>query len=214
MRQLKILFSNIKQIPRLFFCTKIAITAILQDSVVDKNAAICGKTKFYRSSIGNYSYIGNNCFINNTTIGKFSSISGNCYIGGTSHPLDWVSTSSVFHKWSNLFSKNFAMHEYEIFRDTYIGNDVWIGEGVKVKAGVTIGDGVIIGMGSIVTKDLEPYGIYAGNPAKLIRKRFDNKTIEELAELKWWNWNDEKIEHYGTSFNNVEKFLRECQDEK
>ena len=106
------------------------------------------------------------------------------------------------------------MHEYEIFQNTYIGNDVWIGEGVKIKAGVTIGDGAVVGMGSIVTKDLEPYGIYAGNPAKLIRRRFDDDTIEQLIKLKWWEWSDETIERYGFSFNNVEEFLRECQDEK
>ena len=214
MRRFKILLKNIVGIPYRFFCTKIAVSVVLQDSVVDKKAAICGKTKFYRSRVGKYSYVGNCCFVNNTTIGNFTSISGNCYVGGTSHPMDWVSTSSVFHKWSNLFRKNFAMHEYEIFQNTYIGNDVWIGEGVKIKAGVTIGDGAVVGMGSIVTKDLEPYGIYAGNPAKLIRRRFDDDTIEQLMKLKWWEWSDETIEKYGFIFNNVEEFLRECQDEK
>ena len=77
--------------------------------------------------------------------------------------------------------------------DTIIGNDVWIGNSVTIMPGVKIGDGAVIGTGSIVTKDVEPYAIVAGNPAKLIRRRFDDETIEFLLELQWWNWPIEKI---------------------
>jgi virginiamycin A acetyltransferase len=77
--------------------------------------------------------------------------------------------------------------------DTIIGSDVWIGNSVTIMPGVKIGDGAVIGTGSVVTKDVEPYAIVASNPAKLIRKRFDDDTISFLLELKWWDWPIEKI---------------------
>ena len=103
--------------------------------------------------------------------------------------------------------KNFSRHEFEIFKRTTIGHDVWIGNRVMLKAGVNIGDGAIIGMGSIVTKDIGAYEIWAGNPAKFIRKRFDDETIEKLLTIKWWEWSDEKIENYAQYVNDISKFI-------
>jgi acetyltransferase-like isoleucine patch superfamily enzyme len=77
--------------------------------------------------------------------------------------------------------------------DVIIGNDVWIGYGVMILSGVTIGDGAVIGAGSVVTRDVEPYAIVAGNPARLIKKRFDDETIRKLLEIKWWDWPKVKI---------------------
>jgi virginiamycin A acetyltransferase len=77
--------------------------------------------------------------------------------------------------------------------DTVIGNDVWIGNSVTIGPGIKVGDGVIIGTNSFVTKDIEPYTIVGGNPAKEIRKRFDAETIQLLLDLKWWDWSAEKI---------------------
>ncbi len=206
MRRLKIAILNILSIPYRLFFTKISVSAGLQDAKVHKKSAICSGARFYRSEIGKYSYIGNKTFVTNTKIGAFTSIAGDCYIGGTSHPLDWVSTSSVFHKWPNIFNKNFSNFEFDIFVDTTIGNDVWIGQGCKIKAGVTIGDGAVIGMGSIVTHDVEPYAIYAGNPARKIRDRFDSETVKAISESKWWELDDKEIEKIAKMFNNTEKF--------
>ena len=77
-----------------------------------------------------------------------------------------------------------------------------------IKAGLTIGDGAIIGMGSVVTKDVGPYEIWAGNPAKMIRKRFDIDKINKMLEIKWWNWEDEEIEKYAKTFNDIDEFER------
>lgn len=214
MRRLKILLKNLFSIPYRICFTKISPTVIMQGSKVDKHAAICGRTKFYRSNMGKYSYIGANCFVESTTIGKFTSIASNCYIGSASHPTDWVSTSSVFHKQSNILRKHFAMLEYEPSKETHIGNDVWIGEGCKIKAGVTIGDGAVIGMGSIVTKDVEPYAIYAGNPARCIRKRFDEETVQQFLEMQWWNWSEKQIKEYSSNFNHPESLLKKLENEK
>ena len=78
--------------------------------------------------------------------------------------------------------------------------------------GVTIGDGAVIGAGSIVTKDVGPYEIWAGNPARFIRKRFDDETIEKLLESQWWNWDDTKLEEMGLYFVNVKNFIRKTQN--
>lgn len=80
--------------------------------------------------------------------------------------------------------------------------------------GVTIGDGAVIGAGSIVTKDVGPYEIWAGNPARFIRKRFDDETIEKLLESQWWNWDDEKLTEMGAYFSSVEKFIIETEKDK
>lgn len=199
MRRLLVLLKNILSLPKRL-ASHIALFCILQEAVVDKTAAICSGVRFYRGKIGKYSYIGNNSFVSDTDIGSFTSISTDCYIGGTSHPTDWVSTSPVFHKWENIMKKNFARHEFEIFKRTTIGNDVWIGNRVMIKAGVKIADGAVIGMGSIVTKDIGPYEIWAGNPARLIRKRFEDETIDALEKMKWWEWDDNKIEKYAEKF--------------
>lgn len=199
MRRLLVLLKNILSLPKRL-ASHIALFCVLQEAVVDKTAAICSGVRFYRGKLGKYSYIGNNCFVSDTDIGNFTSISTDCYIGGTSHPTEWVSTSPVFHKWENIMKKNFARHEFDIFKRTTIGNDVWIGNRVMIKAGVTIGDGAVVGMGSIVTKDIGPYEIWAGNPARMIRKRFDDETIDALEKMKWWEWDDNKIEKYAEKF--------------
>lgn len=199
MRRLLVLIKNVLDIPKRLF-SHIALFCVLQEAIVDKTAAICSGVRFYRGKLGKYSYIGNNSFVSDTDIGSFTSISTDCYIGGTSHPTDWVSTSPVFHKWENIMKKNFARHEFEIFKRTTIGNDVWIGNRVMIKAGVKIADGAVIGMGSIVTKDIGPYEIWAGNPARLIRKRFEDETIDALEKMKWWEWDDNKIEKYAEKF--------------
>lgn len=207
MRRFLVLLKNILSIPSRLFL-HIALFSILQQVKINKKAAICSGVRFYRGKIGKYSYIGNNSFVIDTDIGNFTSISTDCYIGGASHPINWVSTSPVFHKWENIMKKNFSRHNFEIFKKTKIGNDVWIGNRVIIKSGVTIGDGAIVGMGSVVTKDIGPYEIWAGNPAKLIKKRFDDETIKHLENIKWWDWEDDKINKYANIFNDIKAFER------
>ena len=126
-------------------------------------------------------------------IGKFCQIAtGARFImnGATNHPLTGISTYpfKVFGKsWSN------APIKHETRGDTVIGNDVWIGNSVTIMNGIKIGHGAAIGAHALVTKDVEPYTIVGGNPAKIIRKRFDDDKIEFLLNLAWWDWPIEKI---------------------
>lgn len=184
---------------------KIQIPAI-RNSIIDKTAKVCSGSHVVNIVLGRYSYIGNYSTVFNSEIGNFCSIADNCIIGGLSHPVDWVSTSPVFHKGKNIMRKNFSEHEFETGQKTMIGNDVWIGNNCLLKSGIAIGNGAVIGMGSVVTKNVGDYEIWAGNPAKLIRKRFDDETIDILIKSNWWNLGDAALRVAALNFNNVEKF--------
>lgn len=181
----------------------------IKNSKIDKSARVCSGTTMLNSSIGRYSYVGHNSRINNCNIGAFVSIAGDVFIGGSGHPVDWVSTSPVFHTRKNVLGKSFSYNRYETLKYTTIGNDVWIASNVLIKGGISIGDGAVVGMGSVVTKDIPSYEIWAGNPARLIRKRFDDEKKEKLLLLSWWNWDDEDLEGYGDFFSDAEKFLNQ-----
>jgi virginiamycin A acetyltransferase len=127
-------------------------------------------------------------------IGKFCQIaSGSTFImNGANHLKDAISTFP-FAIFGEDWKDAMAGKTYPTKGDTIIGNDVWIEYDATIMPGVKIGDGAIIGSKSIVTKDVEPYSIFGGNPAKLIRKRFSDSKIAELLDLKWWNWTVEEI---------------------
>lgn len=213
MRRSVVLLKNFFSFPRRIF-SHISLFCVIQEAKIDKTAAICTGVRFYRSRIGRYSYIGNSSFVTDTDIGNFTSISSDCYIGGTSHPMDWVSTSPVFHKWSNIMKKNFAFHEFDIFHRTSIGNDVWIGNRAMIKAGVSIGNGAIIGMGAVVTKNVGPYEVWAGNPARFIKKRFDDEIVKELEVLAWWKWTDKAIKDHALYFTSPDDLLSHMEGYK
>ncbi len=124
-------------------------------------------------------------------MGKFCSMGLDVTILlGGEHRTDWITTfpfSRVFPE-----ARQFTGHP-ATKGDVIIGNDVWIGTGAIVLSGIELGDGAVVGAHSVVTKDVEPYSIVAGNPARLIRYRFDEKTIAALEEISWWNWPIENI---------------------
>lgn len=213
MDKVKKAFCNLLNIPLRIF-SKLSITAIVSDSKISKKAAISGKTRFYNSEINDYSYVGRNGLIINTTIGRFCSIADDCKIGCASHPIEWGSTSPVFHKGKNLLRKNFNNFEYISNKKTIIGNDVWIGNNVLIKDGITIGNGAVIGMGSIVTKDVEPYSIVGGAPAKIIRYRFDEQDIQELLSTKWWELKEDEIIYVSSKIKNIKEFIKKVKEVK
>lgn len=178
----------------------------IKGSCIDKKAYISGGNTVLNCTIGRYTYTSYDTQIYYADIGNFCSIGGNCKIGGAGHPLEWVSASPLFQNGKNVFGKHFAEHPYQPFARISIGNDVWIGQNVLIKSGVSIGDGAVVGMGAVVTKNIGPYEIWGGNPARFIRKRFDDETINYLEETKWWLWDDEKIEEYSSTFASIDRF--------
>lgn len=147
----------------------------------------------------------------NLIIGKFCMIASDVtfIMNGANHLNDAISTFpfAIFGgDWSNAMEGK----KYPSKGDTIIGNDVWIGYGATLMPGITIGDGAIIATKSVVTKDVEPYSIVGGNPAKLIRKRFSQSKIDELLRIKWWNWPIEKITTHVNHLtdNDLEKLIK------
>jgi len=138
-------------------------------------------------------------------IGKFCSIAGGVTIYlGAEHHSEWV-TNYTFNKLP-IFEKG-GMTKTK--GNVIIGSDVWIGDNALILSGVTIGDGAVIGARAVVTKDVKPYEIVAGNPAKHIRFRFSDEQITELLKIKWWDWEIEKIENsFGLLLSeNIDSFI-------
>lgn len=127
-------------------------------------------------------------------IGKFCQIAAgvNFVMNGANHQMNSVSTYPfyIFEGWNEEIP---PLAEMPLKGDTVVGNDVWIGQNATILPGVKIGDGAIIGMNSVVGSDVAPYTVVAGNPAKLIRKRFDDELIDILEKLQWWNKSVEEI---------------------
>ena len=157
--------------------------------------------------MGKHSFCGYDCTLVRCEIGSFCSIANRVSVGGARHPIEYLSTSPVFLSHRDSVKAKFARHDYRHQVKTVIGHDVWIGEGAYIKGGVNVGDGAIIGMGSVVTKNVLPYSIVAGNPAKLIRMRFDEKVIKELTEIKWWNLPENELIELGHYFNDPIAFI-------
>ena len=182
------------------------------------NAVHSGAT-LYKCLMGRCSYVGKNSQLYYTRVGRYCSIADNVIVCIGNHPTQFGSTfpsfyydtskqiGFSFHKGQPLYADIYKKvdEEHDIHVD--IGNDVWIGSHALLLGGVRIGDGAVIGAGSVVTKDVEPYSIVAGVPAKIIRKRFDDDTILRLLQRKWWNDPFEWVSENYINYLNVEQLL-------
>ena len=157
----------------------------------------------YNSQVGRRTYTGKNTTMWHVEIGSFCSISWNVGIGGANHDYTRLTTHAfLYSPYMGLMNENDC--GYDRFQEPCkIGNDVWIAANAVVCRNVIVGDGAVIGAGAVVTKDVEPYAIVAGVPAKPIKKRFDDKTIERLLKIKWWELDDSVIKENFELFNAV-----------
>lgn len=180
------------------------------NSDIHRTAVINSGCNVVNSSMGKCSYIGYDCTMVNCSLGAYCSVADEVIIGGAEHPMDWVSTSPVFQNVRHSGPiKRFAKLDLPAVKTTTIGNDVWIGNRAIVKQGVTIGDGAVIGAGSVVTKDVEPYSVVAGCPAKHIRYRFDETIRSEIQKSEWWNLSDQELADVGNFANKPEEFIKQ-----
>lgn len=191
------------------FFKKIIRGKCIINSNIDKTAKINSGATIVDSTIGRYSYTCYDDEIVNCEIGQFCSISDEVIIGGAEHPTKWASTSPVFQNVKHSGpNKKFAMFDFEGIKRTIIGNDVWIGKRAIIKAGVRIGDGAVIGSGAVVTKDVPPYAVVAGVPAKILKYRFDEATITEFLKVRWWDLTEEKLQSVAHFVNQPIDFLK------
>ena len=166
-------------------------------------------------SFGKYTYGNPNIFWENENaklvIGNFCSIAPNVniYLGGN-HRTDWVTTYPFGHIHNNIFNNFDGIGHPSTKGDVIIGNDVWIGTNVTIMSGIIIGDGAVIANNSHIVKNVEPYSLVGGNPGKLIKYRFSNEQIQKLLEIKWWYWDDEKINKFTKLLcnNNIDDFIK------
>lgn len=176
------------------------------------------KSKLKRSYIGFGSYVAADTMLENVYIGRYCSLGSNIKIVNGNHPTHtFVSTHPAFYAVSNASNFTYVarnsfdeLNYVEIAEkrfDVAIENDVWIGNDVLLMAGITIGNGAIIGAGAVVTKDVAPYTIVVGVPARVLRKRFTNEQIGFLEDFQWWNKAEDWIIHNAGSFNNIENFM-------
>ena len=168
------------------------------------HAQITGCVVGERTSVGRYSKL------RDADIGKFCSISWDVTIGATTHPMGHLSSHAFSYR--KKFGLSDSDKQFKQLR-THIGNDVWVGCHSVIRSGVTVGDGAIIGAGAVVTKDVPPYSIVAGVPAKVIRMRFPENICRELLELRWWDWPDDVIRENIRLFecNVNEETLQTCK---
>ena len=201
---------------------KFPTTIIHHGSIVDETSTLgefsvlFSDVKLMSSSLGAYSYVQAKSVICNAEIGEFCSIASSVNIGLADHPMHMVSTSPVFYDNSQPLPKFLTNKRIftKVLPRTSIGADVWIGQGAMIKAGVKIGVGAVIGAGSVVTKDVAPYIVAAGNPCRQIRPRFSEDIICRLIASKWWALSDQKLGQLSHLFVDPVMLLDELERSK
>jgi len=187
-------------------------SAEVTQSTLGRWTEVSERTRISESTLGDYSYVMQDCSLWCTTVGKFSNIAAAVRCNATNHPT-WRPTLHHFTYRASDYWED-ASHETEFFEwrrsnAVTIGHDTWLGHGSTVLPGVTVGDGAAVGSGAVVTKDVAPYTIVAGVPAKPLRERFDRKTAERFQALAWWDWDHARLRVGLDDFRNLsaEEFL-------
>jgi phosphonate metabolism protein (transferase hexapeptide repeat family) len=188
-------------------------TAHVRDSTLGRFTEVGARTKFVESELGDYSYVVNDADIIYTTIGKFVSIAAHTRINPGNHPMQRATQAHFTYRASAYFDGESDEAEFFTWRRSFrchIGHDVWIGHGAIVLPGRSIGTGSVVAAGAVVTKDVPAYTIVAGNPARVIRRRFPEQIEERLLALAWWDWSHDRLGRALPDFRAmpIEDFLR------
>lgn len=173
------------------------------------------RSEIKNSIIGKNSYVANDTTLDNVKIGRFSCIGPYVKNVVGNHPSkEFVSIHPAFFSTSpvtrNTYVQTQKFEEYSKTSNGFymeVGNDVWIGSTVTFIGNVTVGDGAIVAAGSVVTKDVPPYAIVGGIPAKIIRYRFNEEEIAFLQKEQWWNWEDSKLKKHSDEFDSIRKLM-------
>ena len=176
--------------------TVIHETARLREATIGRRCEVLANTRVAYSSLGDYSYLGENCDVADAIIGKFTAIANAVRIGAPNHPMGRPSQ----HRFTYCpeYYEASATRDHAFFADrrdakVQIGNDCWIGHGAIILPGVTVGDGAVIAAAAVVSRSVPPYTIVGGVPARAIRQRFSDAIAERLGRIAWWDWPDETL---------------------
>ncbi len=191
-------------------------TANVRDAVLGRYTEIGARTVFAESTLGDYSYVVNDSNIIYTTIGKFCSIAAHTRINPGNHPMQRASQAHFTYRASAYFEDaedEAAFFDWRRSTPVTIGHDVWIGHGAIILAGRSIGTGAVVAGGAVATKDVPDYTIVAGNPARIIRRRFPEEIAERLKALAWWDWEHAQLRIALDDFRalSVEAFLEKYE---
>lgn len=176
---------------------------------------VIGENTIFSGYIGRGSYIGPDCIIR-AKVGRYTCIGSNVKVIDSVHPTTgFVSIHPMFYSAQKQNGYTYiSKQKFEEMKiipgegvPVVIGNDVWIGNSALLMGGVKIGDGAVVAAGAVVTKDINDYEIVGGIPAKLIRKRFDDRQIEALQAIQWWNRDETWIEDHADEFEDIDRFL-------
>jgi acetyltransferase-like isoleucine patch superfamily enzyme len=192
----------------------LSLNCIITDSKFGQNNFLGENVSLINSSIGDYSYVNRNSKLRNTKMGKFCSIGPNVQIILGKHPFDYVSSHPVFYSNNKPFPTFAELNYIKEYGNVTIGNDVWIGEGVLIPSGVKIGNGAVVTARAVVTKDVEPYTVVGGVPAKLIKSRFDYDTVQQIEQSEWWNWDDDRLRASHIMFHKPKDFITMLKNNK
>jgi chloramphenicol O-acetyltransferase type B len=195
---------------------------IINESCYVSNSNLGGKNQISNScyldrvSLGKFSYVAQDSRLTLTQIGSFCSLGPYLICGFGEHPTDFLSTSPVFY--STLKQCGVSWSEEQHFQEVkeiIIGHDVWIGARVFIRDGVKIGNGAIVAAGAVVAKDVPDYAIVGGVPARIIRFRFSDEVIQELLNIQWWNWSENKLQKAQTYFRqkDINSFIKWAHEE-
>lgn len=196
-------------------------------ALIDPSAEITGsrlgaftevgpRTKLLEVELGNYSYVVNDSDIAYATIGKFTSIAAMTRINPGNHPMHRASQSHFTYRASTYFpgeSDDDEIFAWRREQHVTIGHDVWIGHGAIVLPGRRIGTGAVVGAGAVVTRDVPPYAIVVGNPARVMRTRFEPDIADCMLDLAWWDWPHDRVRAALKDFREMTAaaFLRKYQ---
>lgn len=191
---------------------KVHPTAKLRDVTLGDWVEIHEGVRAEYSGIGDYSYLQEHVAVADTTIGKFVAIAAMTRIGPPDHPMDRISQHRFSYVPEYYWPEETRDHAFFARRRAArctIGNDVWIGHAVIVLSGINVGNGAVLAAGAVVTRDVEPYTIVAGIPARPIRRRFPDDVARRLERLAWWDWPDDEIRSVNRDVRdlNAEEFL-------